>query len=80
MDASMYIKILLIKRLGENVGFQLAKTKLLFKSKSLYYEFVEFSSTSNFIRSTYYLPFFAVYISPFKWRLLGICPVTEVCK
>ena len=34
------------------------------KSKTVSYQFIEYSSMSNFIRSTY--PFFAVHILPFK--------------
>ena len=44
--------------LSENAGLQLTKTEILFKSKAVSDQFVEFSSTSNFIRFTYpLLPF-----------------------
>ena len=54
--------------LSENAGSQLAKTdkiltKIVFKSKTVSCQFVEYSSASNFIRSTYVL-----YIHTF-WHL-----------
>ena len=39
--------------LSENAGFQLNKAEISYKSKTVSYQFVEFSSTSNFIRFAY---------------------------
>ena len=63
---------------SENASLELAKMESLFKSKIVSDQFAEYSSTSNFIRSTY--PLFAAHIPPFKCRLLGICPGTEMYK